>query len=328
MERIIRWGILGPGAIAHKFVQGLQLLKDAEITAVGSRSFAKAAEFAAKYGVKKAFGSYEELAGCEDVDIIYVATPHPFHREHALMCIRSGKAVLCEKPFTVNAGELQEVMDEAGKYGVFLMEAMWTRYLPVIVQVRDWLDKGVIGDVRMVKADFGFRGDWNPDSRLLNPELGGGALLDVGIYCISLASMVLGAKPVSINSTVHIGETGVDEQFSALLGYEGGGIANLSSAVRTNLPNDAWIIGSKGTIHIPTFWTAKSAKLIISGQEEQVFTGDFESYGYQYEAMEAMNCMREGKLESSIMPLEESLELMKIMDSIRRQWGLKYPFEG
>ncbi len=327
MKNIVRWGILGPGVIAHKFAQGLLLLKDARLTAVASRSLERAEDFARKYEMEKAFGSYEELAACEDVDIVYVATPHPSHRETALLCLKAGKAVLCEKPFTVNASQLEDMILEARSSRVFLMEAMWTRFLPAMVQVREWLGKGLIGDVRMVKADFGFRSGWNPEERLLNPQLGGGALLDVGIYVVSLVSMILGPSPVKVESMAYIGKTGVDEQFSALLGYEEGKIANVSAAVRTNLPGEAWVIGTQGKIRIPAFWCAKSASLMVDGQEDVEFTSDSEGAGYHYEAQEAMNCLREGKLESSVIPLDESLEIMKLLDTIRSQWGLKYPFE-
>lgn len=327
MVQPIRWGILGPGGIAHKFVTGLQELEGAELAAVGSRTKEKAEAFAGEYGFARAHGSYEELAHDPEVDIIYVATPHPAHKENVLLCLKAGKAVLCEKPFTINAQEAEEMIACARASGVFLMEAMWTRFLPAIVQVREWLRKGVIGDIRMVKADFGFSIGWDPQSRLLNPELGGGALLDAGIYPVSFASMVLGSQPDEIRSLAHMGKTGVDEQFSLLFGYSQGRIANLSGAVRTRMVSDAWILGTEGQIHVPRFLFARSANLLVEGQEPVVCEPPFPGNGYQHEAAEAMRCLREGRTESEIMPLDETLAIMKTMDAVRQQWGLKYPGE-
>jgi dihydrodiol dehydrogenase / D-xylose 1-dehydrogenase (NADP) len=328
MRKTIKWGILGPGAIARKFVQDLKLLSDAEIIAVGSRSKDKALAFAKEYGIENAYGSYEELVNDPQVEIIYVATPHPAHKEGTLLCLKAGKAVLCEKPFTVNAKEAEELIDYARKSKIFLMEAMWTRFIPVIVKVREWLTAGIIGEVKMVKADFGFRGNLDPKSRLFNLELGGGSLLDVGVYTISFASMIFGGDhPLNISSMSHIGETGADEEFSTILGYENGKLATLSGAVRTDMPQDAWILGSKGRVYIPDFWHAKTATLYIEGREKEVIEMPFDSMGLQFEAVEAMNCLREGKLESEVIPLNESLVIMKTMDRIREQWGLKYPCE-
>lgn len=319
MRDIIRWGFLAPGGISHKFVKGLSSLKDAQVVAVGSRSRERASDFASQYNIAKAYGSYEELANDPDVDIIYIATPHPAHKECALLCLKAGKAVLCEKPFTMDAREAEEIVNLARERKLFLMEAMWTRYKPTTIKVREWISQGAIGEVRMLKADFGFRGEWNPQGRLLSPELGGGALLDVGIYPVSFASMIFGA-PAKVSSMAHIGETGVDEQFSALLSYEGGKIASLSGAVRTNLVNDVWIMGTEGNIHIPNFIWAKSAILSVVGQESVIYEPEVEGNGYNYEAAEAMRCLREGRLESEIMPLDETISIMRTMDSIRENW--------
>jgi len=207
------------------------------------------------------------------------------------------------------------------------MEAMWTRYLPAIKKVREWLSSGAIGEVRMLKADFGFRCEWNPNGRFLNYELGGGALLDAGIYPVSFASMVFRSQPSRITSMPHIGETGVDEQFTALFGYGGGKMASIAGAIRTRLISDALIIGTEGNIHIPNFLRARCAILSIQDKQVETYEPAFEGTGYNYEAAEAMRCLREGKLESDIMPLDESLSIMKTMDSVRNQWGLKYPGE-
>lgn len=327
MKKIIKWGILGSGKIAHKFVNDLKTLEDAEVFAVGSRTIEKATAFSQEFGIPKKYGSYEELLKDADVQIIYVATPHHAHKEDVMKCLRAGKAVLCEKPFTINADETEEIIKYARESKLFLMEAMWTRFLPAIVKLRELLKSGIIGDIRQVKADFGFRCEWNTENRLLNPELGGGALLDVGIYVISFAVMIFGVSPLKISTMPYIGSTGIDEQFSATLGFDEGKMAILTGAVRTKTPQDAWVIGTEGYIHIPDFWHAKSIILYLQGKPAESFDMPFESLGYQYEASEAMNCLREGKLESDIMSLNETLTIMKIMDNIRNQWELKYPFE-
>ena len=326
MQKKIKWGIIGPGRIAHKFAQSLKCSETAEITAVGSRSTERAREFAKEYGINRYYGSYADLAAAPDVDIIYVATPHPAHFECAMLCLKAGKAVLCEKPFTLNAAETKTLIKTARASKLFLMEAMWMRYLPAIVKVKELLTQGVVGEIRIVKADFGNRIPWEPAGRLLNPGLGGGALLDVGIYPVSFASMVLGDSPLKTTGVAYLGETGVDEQFAAVLGYEAGRIAALSGAVRTSLPNEARIIGTEGYIRVPDFWRASSLELCKNGQTEK-FELPFRSTGYIHEAEEAMYCLREGLTESSSMPLDESLKIMKILDTLRKQWGLKYPSE-
>jgi predicted dehydrogenase len=296
------------------------------MTAVGSRSIERALEFAKEYGISRSYGSYAELVNDPDVEIIYVATPHPAHFECTMLCLKAGKAVLCEKPFTLNASETKVLIKTARASKLFLMEAMWMRYLPAIVKVRELLTQGAIGETRMVKADFGNRIPWEPAGRLLNPELGGGALLDVGIYPVSFASMVLGASPTKLTGVAYLGETGVDEQFSAVLGYEAGKIATLSGAVRTSLINEARIIGTDGYIRVPDFWRASTLELYQNGKMEK-FELPFRATGYIHEAEEATFCLREGLTESSVMPLDESLKIMKILDTLRKQWGLKYPQE-
>jgi dihydrodiol dehydrogenase / D-xylose 1-dehydrogenase (NADP) len=322
-----KWGILGTGWIASQFARDLAYAADAELVAVGSRTKESANKFAEEFAVPRAWGSYEELANDSGVDAIYVATPHPAHRENVMTCLRAGKAVLCEKPFTVNSKETEEMIACARENNVFLMEAMWTRFLPAIRQVRQWLSEQRIGEVRLVEADFGFRADINPEGRLFNLHLGGGSLLDAGIYPVSFASMILGARPAKILSTAHIGETGVDEQFTAIFEYESGSAASLSGAIRLGLTNEAFIFGTKGHIHIPSFLAAKSASLYVNGQDAETFTDDRESLGYAFETEEVGRCLRAGLKESEIMPLEESLQIMQLMDDMREQWGLRYPSE-
>ncbi|MDQ0113899.1 Gfo/Idh/MocA family protein [Paenibacillus harenae] len=323
--KTINWGIAGPGWISSKFAKDLAFAEGAKLVAVGGRSLDKAESFAKQFDIPRAYGSLKELAADGEVDIVYIGTLHPAHKENALMLLRAGKAVLCEKPFTINAAEAEEMIRFARENGIFLMEAMWTRYLPPIRKVREWLAEGHIGEVRMVKADFGFDMGWAPESRLLDPKLGGGALLDAGIYPISFASMVFGEQPAKIMSSARIGQTGVDEQFSLLFEYEGGRTAALNGAVQLGMVSDAYIYGTKGYIHAPNFLFGKMASLHVSGQEPILFEDGREPDGYYFEAEEAMNCLREGKLESAIMPLDETLAIMRTLDTIRAQWGLRYP---
>ncbi len=327
MSTKFRWGILGAGGIAKKFSLGVQALADHELIAVGSRSQEKADQFADQFNIPHRHASYEALVADPEVDAIYVATPHPMHKENTLLCLAHGKHVLCEKPFTINAGEAKATIDEARQRKLFLMEAMWTRFIPAVVEAKRLIDDGAIGEIRMINADFGYRAGFNPASRAFDPALGGGGLLDVGIYPLSLASMFLG-RPDRIASLAEIGQTGVDEQSAIVLGYPGGQLATIYSAVRTNTPQDAIIMGTNGMIRIhPPFWIPKKLTLTQSGKGAQALEIPFEGNGYNYEAAEVANCVRAGQLESTVMPLDESLQLMETMDAIRAQWGMKYPME-
>ena len=324
----VKWGIISTGWIAHQFVTDLVHSANGVAYAVGSRSQESADEFARNHGIGKAYASYEELVNDPEVDAIYVGTPHPFHKENALLALRAGKAVLCEKPFTVNSSELEEVIAYAREQKLFLMEAMWSRYIPAIVKVREWINEGRIGEVRLVKADLGFRTEWNPEGRLLNPKLGGGALLDVGIYPISFASMVFGPHPEKILSTAHIGETGVDEHFSMILSYEGGRTASLNAGVRLSMLEEAHVFGTEGHIIVQgTLVNPKSAALYVGGELVESFEDDRSSIGYVYEADEVGRCLQAGLTESPVMPLDESLAILKLLDEVRAQWGLVYPGE-
>ena len=327
MTAPIRWGILGPGSIAHKFAAGLQAIAEGKLVAVGSRDPQRANAFADQYGAPNRHASYEALSADPDIDAVYVATPHPFHRDHSILCLEAGKAVLCEKPFTINAAEAEAVVARARAQGVFLMEAMWTRYLPIMVQMRQWLDAGAIGEPLMVSADFGFRAGINPAGRLFNLALGGGALLDIGIYVVSFAAMVLGAQPAQIAAAAHLGATGVDERTGIVLRYSGGAIANLSCAIRATTPHEARIVGSEGTIAIdPAWWKGESATLQAGDRQERIEL-PLAGNGYNYEAQEVARCLAAGACESAVMPLDETVALMRILDEIRTQIGLQYPME-
>ena len=325
--RKFRWGILGTGSIARQFVRGLNSVPEAEVLAVGSRSEASAAKFADKRNIPRRHASYQALASDPDVDVVYIATPHPFHAENATLCLEAGKAVLCEKPFCVNAAEAERVVGLAREKGLFLMEGMWTRFFPLMEEVRRLISEGSLGEVRMLNVDFGFRAEPDPASRLFAPGLGGGALLDVGVYCVSFASMVLGRPSGSVGIS-HLGETGVDEQASIGLEHEGGRLANLSIGIRTTTPQEATIMGTEGyvRIHAP-WWRPESMTISRPGEEDESVEAPVSGNGFDYEAVEVMRCLEAGKTESEIMPLDETVSVLRTMDTIRAAWGLKYPGE-
>jgi predicted dehydrogenase len=286
---------------------------------VGSRSAGSAAEFAAQHRVPRVHASYESLAK-DVVDAIYVATPHPFHAENAVLCLKAGKAVLVEKPFAMNEREAKEMVDVARKEKRFLMEAMWTHFLPAIVRAEELVKKGAIGELLMVQADFGFRAPFDPKSRLFDPALGGGSLLDVGVYPVSLALRLLG-EPSKIQSAAVLGATGVDEQASMILEYAGGRQALLASAVRTETSQAATLSGSAGRIRIEApFW--KSQRLTVKDEAVDL---PFRGNGYTHQAIEVARCLAEGMLESPRMSHAFTLSVMKTLDAIRRPWGLRYP---
>lgn len=325
--RKVRWGILGTGAIARQFVEGLNSLPEAEVLAVGSRSEASAAEFADEREIPRRYASYDDLAADPDVDVVYVAIPHPFHADNAELCLEAGKAVLCEKPFTLNAAEAERIVWLARDRGLFLMEGMWTRFFPLMEKLRRLVSDGAIGEVRMLNVDFGFRADLDPASRLFDPKLGGGALLDVGVYCVSLASMVLG-KPSRTVGLSHLGETGVDEQASVILEHEGGRLASLSIGIRTATPQEVTIMGTDGylRVHSP-WWRPTSMTISRPGEGTETVEAPVSGNGFNYEAAEVMRCLEAGATESEIMPLDETLSVMRTMDGVRAAWGLRYPGE-
>ncbi|MDE3001371.1 MAG: Gfo/Idh/MocA family oxidoreductase [Gemmatimonadota bacterium] len=324
----IRWGILSTGAIAKSFVKGLEAVPDAAPVAVGSRTRQAADSFGDEFGIPRRHPSYEALANDPDVDVIYVATPHSLHRENSILCLRAGKPVLCEKPFTINRSEAADIVAAAREENLFLMEAMWTRFLPIMYQVRQWLRDGAIGEVRMVSADFGFGSrPGTSKSRLYDPALGGGALMDVGIYSLSFASMVYRRPPSQVMSMGHIGELKVDEQAGMMLGYDSGEMAVLFTSIQCGTSHWAHIMGTKGMIRIhPPYWRGTTATLVRDGKET-VVERPYDGNGYNCQAEAVGRYLREGKLESDEIPLDETVEIMGTMDTIRDRIGLKFPME-
>ncbi len=323
-----RWGILGCGSIARKFATGLRSVPDASLVAAGSRTQTGADTFADEFDVPNRHDSYGALASDPEVDAVYVATPHPMHRENSILCLEAGKAVLCEKPFTVNTAEAEEVVAAAARKGVFLMEAQWTRFLPTLAKLRELITKGVLGEVRMVQVDFGFRTRWNPESRVLDPVLAGGGILDVGTYTVSLANMVLGGPPEKVAAMASIGETGVDEHAAALCSWSDGRIGLLACGVRTQTPQEATIMGTEGYVRLESpWWRGSGVTLHRSGQAPESLDVPLHGNGYNYEAEEVGRCLADGKLESEIMSHKDTLDVMRTLDRIRAEVGLKFPME-
>lgn len=328
MSDKIRWGILGTGTIARKFAEGLTVLPDAELRAVGSRYHRRAQTFGEEFQVPNRHESYADLANDPEVDVIYVATPHSHHRENSILCLEAGKHVLCEKPFTINATEARSVIAVAREKKRFLMEAMWTRFIPAVVKARELVSAGAIGEVRMLNSHFGFRAEPDETGRLSAPELGGGSLLDVGVYPISFAHMIFGHAPEKIVSMAALSHQGIDEQAAFVLGFKGGALAVCSSAIATTTPYDTYILGTEGMIrvHAP-FWCSEKITLIPESGADTTYDLPLQGNGFNWEAAAVMQCIREGKLEHPDMSLDESIQVMETMDAIRAQWGLKYPME-
>ncbi len=322
----IKWGIIGCGKIAHKFIQDFEYVKQGEVVAVGSRSLEKAREFASQYNVGKAYGSYEELAADEEVQAIYIATPHNYHLENMKLCFQRNKAVLCEKPITVNAKELEEAHEMARSKNIFLMEAMWTWFLPAVLKARQWIDEGHIGEVKFLRADFGFKPEFNAESRVYNPNLAAGALLDIGIYPLAIAEFLIDSDIKTMRSVGYLGSTGVDEYNAINVEYKNGVFAQLSSGVVSDLHNDAYIVGTNGIIRIEKFWMSKKAILETPAGKE-VFEDELPCHGYNYETDHVNELLLQGKKESPVVSFEKSMDSMERMDAIRKEMGLKYPFE-
>jgi|WetSurMetagenome_2_1015567.scaffolds.fasta_scaffold00060_12 dihydrodiol dehydrogenase / D-xylose 1-dehydrogenase (NADP) len=322
---MIRWGILGCGHIAAKFAEALRVVPGAKLWAVASRSKDRAREFCEKHDAAAWYGDYDALAADRKLDVVYIATPHVFHKPHAILCLNNGKHVLCEKPLAINQREAADMAAVARKQKRFLMEAMWTGFLPVIREVRALLADGIIGEVRILTADFGFRAPFDPRSRLFDPALGGGSLLDVGVYCAAFANMIFAKSPTSVLGAASLSTTGVDERMTAVLRYDGERTALLSSSISADTLNEAYLIGTAGAIRIPRFWRAVSAT--VFARKTRDIAIPFRANGYEYEAEEVMRCIREGKKESETMPPSDSIAVLTIMDSIRAQYGLTYPAE-
>ncbi len=322
----IRWGIAGPGFIANKFAQAVRNAEGAELVAVASNSKERGEAFAEKYGIAHVFSSYEEMAKSDAVDAVYVSTPHSFHKSCAEVFLREKKHVLCEKPICVNAAQAVALQKTAIDNGVFLMEAMWTRFLPAVREACRIAASGEIGEVRGVRADFCYASTPQEEAKLFDPTMAGGSLLDVGIYGLHFADMVLG-EPKSITAVAQMLPE-VDGHTDLLLQYESGAIASVSSAIVVQKPEDGYIYGSKGYIHLPCFYGANELYVHVGNDAPRHIKKPSIGNGFEEEIMEVCACIRAGKTQSDVHPMSQSIKILKQMDAIRAQIGLRYPLEG
>ena len=321
------WGILGPGGIAQAFAKDLALLQGHTITAVGSRSLENAQKFVATFG-GTAYGSYEELVADPSIDAIYVATPHPAHHDNVNLALNAGKPVLCEKPFSVNAHEAQAMIDAAARNGVALMEAMWARFLPHYAKVREIVDSGVLGPILSIHADHGQRLADQGIARLIEPALAGGALLDLGIYPVSFAHMILGT-PAQITSTAVMTDKGVDAQTSMIFTYEDGAQAVLTTTMIEQTPCRAVVAGLNGWLEIDrTFYNPAAMRVVLNDGTTTEYPNAYKGHGLREQAEVFKQLVRSGKLESEILTWKATVEIMTTLDTVREQIGLKYPFEN
>lgn len=322
----LKWGILGLGKIAHSFAKDAALLQDHEIIAVASRNQSKATEFANEYGVLKAYNSYLTLCQDENVDIIYIATPHDSHMEYAIMAMENGKHVLCEKPFGVNESQVSAMIQVAMTNQVFLMEAFWSRFIPCIMEVLAVVKSGIIGDVRLVDSNFAFPAIYNTKSRLFSPELAGGALLDIGIYPVFLSYLLLG-MPESISASAKFSDEQIDLMTNVQFEYPNA-ISNIYCSLEHMSDMKARIQGTKGNITINSRWhEAISFDLEIFGEEKQTIQKPKIGKGYAHEMIHCKTCLDRKQLESPLWNFGDNKNMLRLLDSIRKKIGLKYPFE-
>jgi len=320
----INFGILGPGKIANRFATAFEHATGGKVSAVASRDETKAKEFAATYNIDKVYTSYEALINDPDVDVIYIATPHPFHYEQTLLCLRHGKPVICEKPLALNYRQANEMIQAARTENVFLMEAMWSRFFPATKKALELVRSGVIGEIKYMQSDFGFAAPLNPENRVYNMDLGGGAQLDVGVYPLFLALLFLG-EPDEVKSISHLAGTGADTTTSALLSYKNGSIANVLSSIVTDSPKQADIMGTLGRITMHTPWhKSQLITLRLNSGEITEFPFPYPGNGFQFQVEEVIHCLQAGKKESDLMPHSLSLLMAQVSDEIRKQGGIVY----
>lgn len=319
------WGILAPGKMSAKFTKGIMLLDNALLCAVGSRDKARAEKFAGEFGYKRFYGSYEELAADPEVDIVYVASPHSHHMEHTLLCLRNGKSVICEKAFAINTAEVKEMISEAGKRNLFLMEALWPPFQPFYKKAAEILASGILGKIIHMHGYFSFMPPYDPAERKFNLSLGGSSLLDIGIYPVIDALTFIG-MPDEIKATASFAPTGSEESVSAIFRYNDGRIATIYSSFKTNMGIGCELYCEKGNITVSRGRDMNQNVILnLHGQERQEFVFTPPAMGYHWEAEEVMKCLDEGKKESSVVPLSFSLNLMKTLDRIRKAAGITFP---
>jgi predicted dehydrogenase len=321
----MNWGIIGLGKIAHKFAESIQLSSNARLWAVASRDITKATVFSQQYHVPYACGSYEELLSIKNLDAVYIATPHSEHHAHVFLCLQAGIPVLCEKAFASNARQVTEMIQLAEEKEVFLMEAIWTRFLPAIEQTLAIVTSGVLGEIVHVEADFGFFAPYNPSGRLFNPTLAGGSLLDIGIYPVFISKLLLG-QPQSIKAIGTLSPEGVDISCNILMQWSNGATAQLYSTLATRTDSTCTIYGTNGKLTLNSrFHEADGITLTLHGKTPLYIPCEKRGLGYVYEIDHVEECLRNNATQSPLLPLSFSLELIKLLDEIRSQIGVKYP---
>lgn len=324
---MIKWGIMALGTIAEKFAYTLQQKGEGRLYAVASRSLEKAEAFASKYGDVKYFGSYEELCNCKEVDAIYISTPNNMHFENCRQALEAGKHVLCEKPFTTNTQQAKELYSLAEEKGLFIMEALWIYHLPLLKKAAELVAKGEIGDVNYVRADYGFTAEGARRERKFLSSLGGGALLDVGVYNLAFAKMIYRKDPVNIKTDRILNEYGTDSFGTLLADYGDNKFAALTSAIGIKMPTEGVIYGTKGKIYFPNYQKAEYMKITYNDGTEKEYNAPFEINGFEYQIEEAEKCILSHLQESPNYPHQESIGIMQSLEDIRKLWGMKFEFE-
>ncbi len=327
----VKWGIVGTGNISTQFAQGLQQVEHAKITAVASRSIDSANAFAQKFNIPKYYGSYEEMAKDTELEIIYIGTPHTQHYDHVMLFLEAGFAVVCEKPLGVNAAQTEKMIRKAREKNVFFLEGMWTRFFPAFQQAQEWVRSGRIGQPKMLQACFGYDGSSNKTQWRFQHDMAGGALLDVGIYPLALTFAMFGADPVKMTTSAYI-ENGVDEYNTFTLEYADGRIAVLSDGIGITLNNGVFIGGTEGSVRLGEGWWHPNHAEFVPQEESgaecspkrEVFDVPYPSSGFQYEASAVQRHFLAGLKEAPEMPLDETLQIARMLDAIRKQWPLFY----
>lgn len=327
MTRSVRFGILGTGKIARRFAEDLRHVADAELAAVGSRRPERADAFADAHGVPLRYGSYEDLVVGGAIDVVYVATPHIVHCEHMLLCLGASLPVLCEKPFTMNADQAARVVAEARARGCFAMEAMWTRYVPLVRRVRQLVRDGAIGEPRMLTATLGLPPGADVSGYVRRLDQGGGLLLDAVVYPVSLAFHLLGS-PTSATGLAQLHESGVDDQEAVVLSFGQGALATIAASLRTAMPPSFTVYGEDGSIEVaPPLFAPTRATLRRRGGRDELLEDTLLGHGLAHQAAEVVRCLREGRTESEEMPLDETVAVLRVLDELRQLWAVRYPFE-
>lgn len=327
MKNRFNWGIMGPGFIANKVLPSFALADGAKVLAVGSNTPGKAKQFAEKWNIERVYENYDELVNDPDVDMIYITTPNGFHRDSAILAMEHGKHVLCEKPFAMNAKYAQEMVDCARKNNVFLMDGMWTRFFPAMKALKEVVDQGRVGEIHNIVSSFSYDFPFDPNYHLYDINMGGGTLLDGGIYPLLFAGYIYGGAPKEYFGYANI-KNGVDVRDTVVLRFENGGMSSFICGADTATPWDSVLYGSKGCIRIPSFFANSEFEVeIYETNEKKRYDFPFEGHGYQFEINEVMDCVEHGRIESQVMPLDETVEYLKIMDDLRKSWGVIYPGE-